>query len=259
VPDKNLGSDLRPVVLRGATVRRRMHPWSAAVHGLLRHLESVGFPAPRLLDVDGDEEILTYLPGSSGADGWACVVSEPGLRAFAEFLRRYHDSVHDFRPDTPFVTGVAQGPGEIVCHGDFGPWNVVFRDQRPIGLLDFDYARPGPHLWDVAYAIEYVVPFRDDHQCITDMRHPVTPDRLRRMRVFADAYGIDADPFFLATAVSRVQHDDLSLVRALAERGLQPQATWVRDGYLNELRKRIAWTEAFAATLRPTHSLPPNG
>jgi Ser/Thr protein kinase RdoA (MazF antagonist) len=252
VPDQNLGSDLRPVVLRGTTVRRQMHPWSAAVHGLLRHLEAVGFPAPRLLDVEGDQEVLTFLPGSSGAEGWAAVVSEAGLQAFARFLRRYHDAVREFRPDTPFVTGTVPGPGEIVCHGDFGPWNVVFRDQRPVGLLDFDYARPGPPILDVAYAIEYVAPFRDDHRCITDMRYAVAPDRVRRMRVFADAYGIDADPLVLAGAVSRVQHDDLSLVGALAERGLQPQATWVREGYLNELRKRIAWTEAFAATIRTT-------
>src|SRR5690348_2933452 len=104
VPDENLGSDLRPVVLRGTTVRRQMHPWSAAVHGLLRHLEAVGFPAPRLLDVEGDQEVLTFLPGSSGAEAWAAVVSEAGLQAFARFLRRYHDAVREFRPDTPFVT-----------------------------------------------------------------------------------------------------------------------------------------------------------
>jgi len=31
---------------------------------------------------------------------------------------------------------------------------------------------------------------------------------------------------------------------AIARRGIEPQATWVRQGYLDELRARMAWTEA---------------
>jgi hypothetical protein len=31
---------------------------------------------------------------------------------------------------------------------------------------------------------------------------------------------------------------------AIAQRGTEPQATWVRQGYLGELQARIAWTEA---------------
>ncbi|MGV9364612.1 phosphotransferase [Amycolatopsis sp. NPDC003731] len=54
------------------------------------------------------------------------------------------------------------GTGEVVCHGDFGPWNVVWRGGQPVGILDWDYARPAPRLHDVAYALEYVAPFRDD-------------------------------------------------------------------------------------------------
>jgi hypothetical protein len=31
---------------------------------------------------------------------------------------------------------------------------------------------------------------------------------------------------------------------ALAGQGIEPQATWVRDGYLDTIRARIRWTEA---------------
>ena len=33
------------------------------------------------------------------------------------------------------------------------PCNFVFRDGRPVGIIDFDAAAPGPRLRDVGYAI----------------------------------------------------------------------------------------------------------
>jgi hypothetical protein len=50
----------------GRTVRRQVRPWTPAVHALLRHLESVGFPgAPRVLGIDAvaGHEVLTYVEG----------------------------------------------------------------------------------------------------------------------------------------------------------------------------------------------------
>src|SRR3954451_8300444 len=61
----------RPVVRVGDTVRRTMYPWSASVHLLLQHLESVGFGgAPRFLGIDDKgREVLSYVEGICGADG----------------------------------------------------------------------------------------------------------------------------------------------------------------------------------------------
>jgi Ser/Thr protein kinase RdoA (MazF antagonist) len=33
---------------------------------------------------------------------------------------------------------------------------------HPAGLIDFDHARPAPSVFDIAYALEYAAPFRDD-------------------------------------------------------------------------------------------------
>jgi thiamine kinase-like enzyme len=81
-------------------------------------------------------------------------------------------------------------PGEIVCHNDVCPENVVFRDGRAVGLLDFDFAAPGRPMWDVAMAARMWAP----------MAHPSCrrewPDGLdaaRRLGVFAGAYGIQPD------------------------------------------------------------------
>ncbi|HEX7992420.1 MAG TPA: phosphotransferase, partial [Streptosporangiaceae bacterium] len=114
----------------GATVRRPLGPWSPAVHGLLRHLEAAAFPAPHVVGTEGDYEVLTWIEGESGADGWARIVPEAGLRRWARFLRRYHDAVRGYRPapGTEWASGPGTcGPGEIICHGDFGPWNAVWQ------------------------------------------------------------------------------------------------------------------------------------
>ena len=34
--------------------------------------------------------------------------------------------------------------GDIVCHGDFGAWNIVWDGFDPVGLLDREYAHVAP-------------------------------------------------------------------------------------------------------------------
>jgi hypothetical protein len=97
------------------TVRRPASFWTPSVHGLLRHLQAAGFPAPRPLGTEGD--------------------------------------------------------------------------QHPAGLIDFDHARPAPPIFDIAYALEYAAPFRDDRECLRWLRYPQPPDRRRRIEIFRDAYG----------------------------------------------------------------------
>lgn len=86
-----------------------MESWSPAVHGLLRYLESIDFPAPRVLHAEDGIETLTWIEGESGPDGRAKVVPESGLRRWARFLRGYHDAVAGHRP-----------PADSVCSGGTG-------------------------------------------------------------------------------------------------------------------------------------------
>jgi hypothetical protein len=238
----------RRVVRLGDTVRRPVHPWTPAVHALLRHLEDVGFPySPRVLGVDQqDREILTYLDGESGPQGWGRVVGDAGLVTFAHLLRDYHDAVAGFRlPDgLQWFTGATGArDDEVICHGDFGPWNIVWRGERPVGVLDWDYARPADRVHDLAYALEYVAPFRDDAECLRWLRYPEPPDRRHRLELFATAYGLTSTAG-LVDAVIDVQRDGIEQVSRLAEQGRQPQAHWVADGLLDELAQRPAWSRA---------------
>src|SRR5689334_21428206 len=153
----------RTVVRVGDTVRRPLQPWSAGIHELLLHLEDIGFPhAPRFLGIDDEgREVVSYVGGESGGARWAKVVGDDGLIAMARLLREYHDAVRGFRPVAAHGWAGRAAPqqdDELICHGDFGPWNLVWRGSRPVAVLDWDYAWPSKAIHDVAYALEYVAP-----------------------------------------------------------------------------------------------------
>jgi Phosphotransferase enzyme family len=241
-------SDLGRVERIGNTVHRPVAPWTPAIHDLLRHLEAIGYEySPRVLGFDEHgREVLTWIDGESGPDGWAKVIDDRGLISFARTLREYHDAVAGYRPPegTRWSTTIGGPVGdEVICHGDFGPWNTVWDGRRPVGILDWDHARPAPRLHDVAYALEYTAPFRDDVECVRWLRYPQPPDRRHRLDVFATAYGL-SDGTGLVEAVITVQNSDIDAVRRLAADGIEPQATWVTEGYLDELRARVAWSRA---------------
>jgi Ser/Thr protein kinase RdoA (MazF antagonist) len=140
------GGRLTPGVVRvGATVRRPVGPHSPFVHALLAHLERAGFTAaPRFLGIDDrGREILSYLHGQVPDNldpGW----TDGQLAGAARLLRRFHDAT----ADSPLA-----GAAEVVCHGDISPVNTVFAEGQPVALIDFDMARPGPRIWDVAYGL----------------------------------------------------------------------------------------------------------
>lgn len=238
----------RVLVRTGDVVRHPLHPWSDATRMLLRHLQAVGFPySPRLVGHEDGADLLSFIPGASGSDGWAPVVEDEGLAACAQLLHAYHQAVAEWRPavDPTWFDGSVGtgGSGQLVCHGDFGPWNIVWNGTTPVGLLDFEYARPGDPLDDVAYALEYVVPFRDDATCLRWHRFTKPPDRQRRLKLFAEAYGL-ASVDGLVDQVITGQRGQVELVRRLADRGDRRQLDLVARGYLLELQGRVQWSVA---------------
>ena len=111
----------------------------------------------------------------------------------------------------------------------------------PVGLLDFEYARPGDPLDDVAYALEYVVPFRDDATCLRWHRFPKPPDRRRRLELFAEAYGLSSAEGLVDRVIAR-QQEQMRIVRRLAALGEQRQIDQLANGYLDELQQRMVWS-----------------
>lgn len=120
----------------GDTVRRPRGERTDFVQQVLAHLEARGVvwaPRPRGID-ELDREVLSWIPGEIPASG-----DEIDLAALAGIVRQLHDLT------TAWVDGF-----ECVVHDDLQPRNVVVRGRRPVGLIDWEQARPGRRVEDVA-------------------------------------------------------------------------------------------------------------
>jgi aminoglycoside phosphotransferase (APT) family kinase protein len=199
------------VVRSADTVRRPIGPWTPTVHAYLRHLEERGFAgAPRVLGLDEQgREVLTFVEGvvpsaSSWSRGHAIrlptgALTDEALTEVARMIRSLHDASAGFVPVEPVWREHAYPllPGEIVCHGDLGPHNTVYRDGTPVAFIDWDGARPNEALLELGQAAWWHVPLADDTYC-REMGFEAPPDRGRRLRLFADAYGIGNTEFLEA-------------------------------------------------------------
>jgi Phosphotransferase enzyme family len=214
------------VVRIGATVRRPRQPNDALARALLKHLEHTGFEgAPRHLGVDeADRNILSFIDGEVPPElGWH---SDDVLRAAARLIRRYHDATEGF---PAVATGHATGC-EVVCHNDLSPCNAVFRDDRPVALIDFDSAAPGTRLHDLGYAAWLWLDLGDDDIDIdADMQR-------HRLRLFAQTYGFAGDIAELVDAILARQQLLIEEARSQARNETAEWAAYCRQWALKNLR-----------------------
>ncbi|MEI2467934.1 phosphotransferase [Niallia taxi] len=209
------GGNISDVYRSGNTVRRDLKPGSEKIHKVLKHLENKGFDyAPRFLGIDEkNREILTYIEGEAGNYPLKKYMwSDNVLKEIANMLRLYHDAVSDFSllnewkqmENTPEKI-------EVVCHNDFAVYNIIFNNERPVGIIDFDVAAPGPRLWDIAYTLYTCVPLsRLWHTEKGEAVHynPLKDaDRIKqRVKLFFECYGVEnMDKDFLDMVILRVE------------------------------------------------------
>jgi len=236
------GGNMNTVVREGDTVVRNAGPWTTTVHRYLRYLHMAGVdwvprPVEASLGVDGhpDRERLTYLHGDVPvyplpAWVWADRVLSEGARR----LRRLHDASVGFSSDGAVWQSPAKIPAEVVCHNDFAPHNLVFRDGRIIGAIDFDFCSPGPRVWDISYFATRAVPLTAE----SPEGAPGMGQARRRVEIILDAYGSDQTITFedvVRVAIIRL-HDLADLSRRKAEELDKPRlaadaTSYDRDGH----------------------------
>ena len=211
------------VVRVGDTVRRPPRENSSFVRALLRRLEDGGFAAaPQYLGRDDQgRDILTYLPGIVPPDLDAAIPDET-LVAAAALIKRYHDTT---------AGSVLARAQEVVCHNDLSPCNFVFRDGRPVGIIDFDTAAPGRRLQDVGYALFLWL-------CL-GTGGPDASEQARRIGVFCDAYAIEHSGRVVEAIVSAVAAN----VEHLRSDGRHFDAEWWQE--------QLDWIRAHRDQLAP--------
>lgn len=199
VPLQVWGSGVQPSKARRRddVVLREAGPWSATVLALLRHLEAAGFAgAPRVVGsgfaADG-REMLSYIPGASPQPyAW----SEDAVAGVGALLRELHTAASTFVPPPgacwkPWFGRDLPGSQPVISHCDTGPWNIIARAGRPVGLVDFEFAGPVDAVWELAQAAWLNAQLHDD-DVAERLGLPDLGSRARQLRLILDGYGLPA-------------------------------------------------------------------
>lgn len=246
--EKLTGGNVSDVYRLGNTVRRDLKPESYKIHGLLKHLENKGFTqAPRFLGIDENgREILTYIEGEAGNyPVKEYMWSNNALIEMAKMLRLYHDAVSDFSFDETWrPLDNAPANHEVICHNDFAIYNIIFENEKPAGIIDFDNAGPGPRLWDIAYTL---------YTCVPLSRYNLTKnsgelvyydsvqdrDRIKqRVELFFAAYGETAAENYLDMVVLRLEGLCKTIARKASEGDLAFQKM-IDEGHVDHYQHEV--------------------
>ncbi|MBP2898877.1 aminoglycoside phosphotransferase family protein [Escherichia coli] len=199
------GGNVNHIVRKANTVVRPTGYWSPCVHELLRHLEKQGFVgAPKFLGTDESErEILTFIPGEVPGNDYPNLQpymwSDESLVGLARLLRGFHDATEGMTLKSQGnwqLSYIGEEKHEVICHNDAALYNVVFEQEAPVALIDFDMAGPGPRMWDIAYTLYTSVPlasFMPDYtsgETVPYQSELHAAERRRRIKLFFESYGL---------------------------------------------------------------------
>jgi len=191
-----LAEESRTYLLDGV-VYRPQAPWTASVHALLRHLESVGYRgSPRLVGPGIDSAGRQQLRYVGGELVHPYAWSDRGIIGVARLLRELHDATASFVPPPgagwmPWYTHRPKAD-PVFGHGDVGPWNIVAHDGVPVAFIDWEFAGPVERLDEVAEAVRLNCQLHGED--VAALRPLPAPEaRARQVALFADSYGLDGD------------------------------------------------------------------
>jgi hypothetical protein len=247
------------VVRVGPHVLRPSSPHSGSIHAFLRAVRHAGFDgaaSPVGIDDDGRERFV-FIEGEVPLvpyPDWS--QSDTALASVAGLLRGLHDAARGFDPQGLSWNDALADPagGTLVCHNDVELSNVVFRDGIAAALLDFEFAAPGRPVYDLAHLARLCVPIDDDFDQSRLGWRPA--DRHARLRLVADAYGLDRDgrTGLLAAIPDAIARVEAAVRRSVDAGDTNTVAMWNRTGGGERYdRRRRWWTDhydQFAAALR---------
>ena len=133
--------------------------------------------------------------------------SDLALRGASALIRELHSAATGFQPATTYRFDPRPPQlGEVVSHGDLGPWNTVYCGGVPVAFIDWDSAGPVDPLADLAAAAWTFVPLAPPEQLAEAGFDPL-PDLPARLRAFVDAYRL-ADRMMILPELKRCMLDE---------------------------------------------------
>ncbi|MCV4233670.1 phosphotransferase [Virgibacillus sp. LDC1] len=254
------GGNVNEVVRIGNNVHRTTN-WSSFVHDLLRHLDKQGFEgAPKFIGIDhSGREILSFIPGEVPGNQYPdfkpYIWSDHALIQSAALLGRYHDAVQGFAAtsiqpeDAQNFRALEEWADEVICHNDAAPYNIVFQDEVPVALIDFDLAAPGSRIWDIVYMLYTSVPlasFAIDYSTGTSIPYQSelhAADRTHRISLFFKSYGISPPPNLKEWTIRRIQALCDTLITGAAQ-GNKAYQNMIDEGHVAHYEKEIRFLQA---------------
>jgi hypothetical protein len=229
----------------GQEVIRPSTPHSPSIHTFLRAVRDAGFEGvPMPVDVDDRHERLELIDGEVPAPPYpAWSQSDAALASVAELLRRFHDAGRGFDPRGLRWSDALADPtgGALVCHNDVELSNVVFRDGIAVALIDFEFAAPGRAVYDLGQLARLCVPIDDEHDQVRLGWLPA--DRPPRLRLVADAYGLDQDgrAGLLAAMDDALDRIEAAVRRSVDNGSPQAIARLAATGGIEKYDRRRRW------------------
>jgi hypothetical protein len=237
----------------GDEVIRPSNPHSVTIHALLRHVRAQGFagvPEPLSLGGDGNER-LSFISGKVPIPPfpmWS--QSDDILASTAVLIRGFHDASATFVPPAGAtwnteladpVGGLAGG--EVICHNDVCPENVVYRSGAAVALLDFDFAAPGRRAFDLAAFASMCIPLDTPADAARSGRPGLDP--FARLRLVADAYGLPPGRSELIDLISERFAEGGAFVQRRVDAGIEAFVEmWNTMGGKERYERRRSWFAA---------------
>jgi hypothetical protein len=247
------------VVRVGQTVRRPVRPFTETVQQYLRHVRfhGAGFVPEALGYDDLGREVVEFIDGEVPIEplpAWA--TSDHVLVILAGMIRRLHDAAAGWVPPRDAVWGGIPGAAaakpalgratELVSHQDYCPGNVVFRDGAPVGLIDFDLARPTTREDDCVNALYWWAPLLHPDDRAPSLRQS---DVAMRVRLFADSYGMTREQSSRIVPIA-VERARTSYVTMRVAADVDPVfARWWEDGLKERTPRALQWIEQESTAL----------
>jgi Ser/Thr protein kinase RdoA (MazF antagonist) len=230
----------------GDTVRKPAGPWTPTIHALLKHLSARGFPVPQPLGIDEKRrEILSFIDGRASHWPWPDYLKTlDGIERVGAMLRRYHEVVADFAPASPCIWQDCESRppigNEIVCHGDFGPYNIIWRNSEIVGVIDWEFARPALPMRDLAWAALTAIPLRVDEGDPTIVFRPTLAEARLRLQSLLSAYGYSHRSEVIDAAII-LREEMTDKITTRGTQGLEPWQALLAAGVPEGNARDNAW------------------